>query len=303
MVYVLLAMIIFGSTFALNKYVINNGVDPILFAFLRGVIACLLILPFYLKEQNKPRWNRNDWLILLFIGCGAAAMAQVLEYSGTVLTTASNVSLIVSTESAVAILLSVWLLRERMSGYSLIGTIVAFTGLFLILFDDLGSVEFHLGSALVGDLIVFASVFCWALYTVFSKHILQRSTPISALFFVTLFSSLTLGTINLVRGKYMETLEIQNLSWIAILYLGIFGSGLGHIFYYLALRRLSASIVSLMLTLLPVCGIGFSMILLNERLNLIESLGALVIMTGVGYAVYPRERKLPASESVCPETV
>ncbi len=288
--FAILAQALFGTTFAFNKYVINHDVDPILLGFNRMTLATLTFLPLHLFLANKTRWNRPDWISIFLIGGLFAASAIMLEYMGTKYTTASNASLIISTEAVFSTFLAVLLLREHLNFPTIIGGICALIGMALVMLDDIRHLEIEVGSSLLGDLLVLTSVVSWGLYTIYSKKILAHSDPIQTIFYGSLFCALTLSLVNLFKGTYSQIFTMNTKAWSATLYLGICCSGFGHFFYYHALKRLPASIVCMTLTLLPVFGVLFSILLLHETLSLSTSIGAVIIIGGLAYAVWPREK-------------
>ena len=215
---------------------------------------------------------------------------MILEISGTKFTTASNVSLISSTESIVSILLSVLILKERLQTGVIAGGICALAGMGLVLSHDIRTAEWHFNAGLLGDVLVFGAVFSWSLYTVYSKKIVEGADPICAIFWVSLFAALSLGLVNVFIGTITGIGDMSFSAWQVTVYLGIVGSGLAHLLYFQALKNLPATIVSITLTLLPVFGVAFSMGLLGEKLTLTQTIGAITIVTGVGYAVWPRSQ-------------
>src|SRR3989337_2298902 len=103
---VLVAQMLFGTTFAVNKYVIDQPVNPLVLGFWRILLVTVCIWPFCRPNRGSHNWTAADWRRVVFVGCGAYTMGMVLEYMGTRYTSASNVSLIVSTEAMVAVFLS-----------------------------------------------------------------------------------------------------------------------------------------------------------------------------------------------------
>lgn len=287
--FALSAQALFGTTFAFNKYVLNYGIDPFVLGFYRIGLATLTFLPFYLRTNAKTHWTKAEWQRAFFVGGIACAGAMGLEYYGTGLTTSTNATLIISTEAVFSTFLAVIILKEALKKPTIIGGICAVAGMTLVILDDLIQVEFHMGKTLYGDFLILVSVVFWGLYTVYSKKILEKSGTIQTFVFVSIFSFLMLGLFNAVRGTLWPPAHIPLKAWLATIYLGVCCSGLGHFLYYQALRRLPASIVCMTLTLLPVFGVAFSMYLLNETLTLYKTLGAFIIIIGVGYAVWPRK--------------
>ncbi len=300
MLCVLAAQLLFGTTFAFNKLVINQAVDPILLGFNRAVLATLTLLPFYWRRRNSAAWSRADWRRAVFVGAAACATAMILEYMGTRYTTASNVSLIISTEAVFSIFLCVLILKEKLMIPTAVGGAAALAGMGFVLLDDIRSMDVHFAPHLFGDLLVLGSVLCWGLYTVNSKILVDRSNATYTIFFVTLFSALSLGGVNYARGTLGRIGEMSTQAWLGTVYLGVFCSGLAHLLYFQALQRLPASLVALTLTLLPVFGVVFSIALLGESLTLAQGAGAAVIVAGIAYAVWPRSEDRTALEQVPP---
>lgn len=291
------AQLLFGTTFAANKWVINNEVDPFVLGFLRMIFATLFLFPFFWGKRNSASWNRSDWGRAVFVGAGACAIAMALEYVGTGLTSASNVSLIVSTEVVVAVFLSVLILKERLYANAVIGGVLAFAGVLMVVFRDILRVDFLLGEHLAGDFLVMGSVIGWGLYTVYSKRIVLHSSPTYSLFYVSFFAAVSLGAMSAVQGLLPQILTMNWQTWLVTFYLGAFCSGLGHLLYYQALKRLPASNVALTLALLPVFGVTFAVILLDEALYLLQAFGGALIVFGVIYAVWPRSTRPYPSET------
>lgn len=297
LIFVVIAQILFGTTFAVNKFVIDiEGVNPIVMAHNRTFIVLICLFPFLKRCKGSTVWTWLDWKRVMFIGGVAYTGGMIFEYYGTRYTTASNVSLIVSTEMIFSIFLAVLLLKETLHRHTIIGGICAFTGMGLVVYQDIQAAEFHWNEALLGDLLVLCSVVGWGLYNIFSKKVLNHSDPIYTLFYVSLFSVLSLLVISIPTGDIYHMLSMSPKAWAGTVYLGIFGSCLGMVFYFQALKRLPVSIAALTLTLLPVFGVLSAMIFLGESLSFIQVIGAIVIIISVGYVVYPRKGEEPITE-------
>ncbi len=285
---VLFAQFLFGTTFSLNKYVIQQGVDPILLGFNRTCIAILCLFPFYWGRRKTTTWTAKDWRLVFLVGVFATAGAIILEYSGSKFTTASNVSLIMSIESLLTIYMAFLILKERLHLPVVYGGMGALVGMVFVMWDDFNSIEIHVNKAFFGDFLILASVFCWCAFTIGSKSIVKRSNPLVANFFITVFACLSLGSVVAIQGTWRGWMEMDQVSWYITIYLGAFCSGLGYLLYFQALKRLPASLVSLTLSLLPLFGVLFSILLLGERLTFYQFFGGAVIIIGVGYALWPQ---------------
>lgn len=297
---VLAAQFLFGTTFAFNKFVINQDVDPILLGFNRAWIAVACLFPFYLRLRKTTQWDGKIWRLVIFVGAFATAGAMILEYMGTKHTTASNASLIVATESVLAVFLAVLILKEKLNRSTIVGGVGALIGMAMVMWEDLRAFQIHGGEGLIGDLLALCSVFCWCLYTINSKRILEHSNPLVAHFFVTFFCSVTLGLVVFFQGTWRTLFVMNSAAWLATVYLGSVCSGLALWLYFQALKRLPATLVSITLTLLPVVGVAFSMFLLGEKLTPHKIAGGAAITLGVGYAVWPQNNNIPIADEVPP---
>ncbi len=296
-VFVIIAQILFGTTFAVNKFVIDNqGVNPIVMAHNRTILVIFCLFPFLRRCKGSTVWTWDDWKRVMFIGGVAYTTGMILEYYGTRYTSASNVSLIVSTEMVFSLFLAVILLKEPLQKHLVIGGICAFCGVMMVVYQDIRAAEFHWNLALLGDILVLFSVIGWGLYNIYSKKVLNHSDPIYTLYYVSVFSVLSLLLISIPTGNFTSLLSMSPAAWAGTIYLGIFGSCLGMVFYFQALKRLPVSVVALTLTLLPVFGVLFAMLFLGEALSWIQGVGAVIIIASVGYVVYPRKGKEPVTE-------
>ncbi len=290
------AQFLFGTTFAFNKWVMNNGIDPIALGFARAVLASVFMAPFFWGARHTTRWSAKDWRRVILIGLVLNAVAIICEYMGTNYTSASNATLIIATESVFSVFLAVIILKEKLHYQTFIGGVFAIAGIALVMMRDILNFEIHGGTGLFGDSLVVTSVVCWGFFTILSKQILNHSNPIYTLFFINIFASISLGVISGFQGALAPMVEMDAYTWAAVLYLGLICSGGGFLLYFTALKLLPASIVVLTLTLIPVFGVVFSIGLLGEVLTIYQMVGGTSIIAGVTYAMWPREAQKVVSE-------
>jgi drug/metabolite transporter (DMT)-like permease len=283
------AHLFFGTTFAGNKFVINQGVNPILLGWCRVALATLCLLPLYVHVRRVNPWTRRDWCWVACIGLIAQPAAIMLEYGGTKYTTAANAALIISLEVLVSTCLAVLILKERVGRALLFGGVCTLLGVGLVLFEDIRHFQIHTGEALLGDFMVLLSVFGWSMYTVGSKRILFHVHVFYAYFWTSLFSFLALGAINAIQGTLGQVAQMSLPASLVTVYLGLFCSGLSGVLYYAALQRLPASLIAISVPLTPACGVVFAMVVLGESLVMPQIIGMLVILSGLSYAMWPRK--------------
>ncbi|MBI1389847.1 MAG: EamA family transporter [bacterium] len=294
------AQFLFGTTFPGNKWILNQGIDPVGLGFARLLLAAMMIFPFFLARRHTTRWSAADWRRALLAGVCANGLAVILEYEGTGLTSASNASLIIATESVFSVFLAVWILKERLHYQTVAGGAAAMAGVALVMMRDVRHFEMHGGGGLLGDLMVLGSVVSWGFYTILSKRLLERSDPAVAIFYISIFACVPLGLVSAGNGALPRLASMNAKEWGMTIYLGAICSGLGFMLYFQGLKRLSASVVALTLTLIPVFGVLFSVLWLDERLGLEQLAGAVAILGGVTFAIWPREAREFVAEDIPP---
>jgi drug/metabolite transporter (DMT)-like permease len=138
----------------------------------------------------------------------------------------------------------------------------------------------HVGS--IGDLLILISAPNWAIYTVLSRRELARHPAARMMFFVMLLGWLftTIWIFGFGPGL-SEISHLDGRGWVALLGLGIFGSGLAYIAYYDALQVLPASQLGVFLNIEPLVTTLLAAPLLGEPITFIVLLGGGIIILGI----------------------
>ena len=101
------------------------------------------------------------------------------------------------------------------------------------------------------------------------------------MFFVMTFGWLFTSLWFFGAGKASEVVSLSFPGWLSIGFLGVFCSGFAYIFWYDALRDVSASQVGSLLYLEPLVAVVVAFFLLGEGLFLAAILGGALILLGV----------------------
>ena len=69
--------------------------------------------------------------------------------------------------------------------------------------------------------------------------------------------------------------------WVALFYLGFFGTVLGFVWYYQGIQRIGAMKAGVFINFVPISAIVFSFFILNEPLSLSLLFGAAIVLSGL----------------------
>lgn len=275
------ATLLWGGNFVIGRAVAGD-IPPITFAFLRWLVAFMIFLPiaYHRTKKEWPMLKQHFGAVILLALTGVAAF-NTLVYIGLHYTTSINASLMNSTTPIMIYILSFLLLKERLTSFQAIGTLVSLTGVLFIISG--GSLESLLAFSFnKGDLIVLAAVFCWSVYSLLIKKYAGK-LPGYSTFLVTI----AIGALMLLPFTAYELLTIpQTIEWSistisAILYVGIVASIVAFLSWNTGVIALGANKAGIYLNFIPVFATIFAVIFLNEQLLIAQVVGGIAVIAGV----------------------
>src|SRR5215467_9249235 len=162
-----LTIVMWGSALVVTKSLLQE-MGPFTVGVLRFLIAWVLLAPFAFRQGYRLRLSVRPTFQLF--GLTGIALYIAMTNLGLVFTSASSAALVQASIPAVTTLLSVLVLKERVSRLQLFGIGLSIAGLLLVTGLSLS----REGSAPpVGNLLVFGSVVAWAVYTVQGKRLVS----------------------------------------------------------------------------------------------------------------------------------
>jgi len=278
-----LLMILATVFWALNLTVIKIGLrhfPPHAFNSIRLFAAALLLFLFLIVRKEPLRLSRGDLLRVAVLGILGNFCYQMLFIRGFTFTTASNASLILATSPIFIALISSAFKLEHIAWTGWLGIAISFVGLYLVITQQSGGFRWS-GSGLRGDLMILVGNTFWAAYTVFSKPLLDRMSPLK-------FSTMTLAAgaaaYLLFAIPHLARLDwkaVPAASWLSLAYSGLFAIVLGYVFWYTSVKVMGSSKTAVYNNLTPVLAVLFAALFLGERIRAGQILGAAVILAGV----------------------
>lgn len=271
---IVFVMLIWGSSFTVTKTVVQE-VSPYLFATLRHIVACAVLLPFYLRQRKKvPQPLPYKKLALMGI-LGITVYYGLFNFA--MLYIPASTGALVEGLIPVAIAIpAALLLKEHLGGKSIAGIILCVTGVVLVGF--VGSPEG--AHTLRGSILMLLAVCCWSGYTLLSRSLKDTDT-ILATSVSTFIGSAFLIPISAVELYQHGMPEISGKAWAGIIYLGVFASALAYFLYNRALESLPAAQVGNFLNLNPVIGALIAVIFLKDIFTPWQMAGGVLVLAGI----------------------
>ena len=293
------AVAFWGASFIATKIALRE-LHPFSVIWLRFGMG-VLVLAVAVGLRKEFRWpGKRDILLLGFLGFLGITLHQWIQVTGLLTAKASTTAWIITTSPVFIAILGRIFLKESLTRGRVLGIALAASGVLLITTggDPSLLLRFSLGEP--GNGLVLLSAVTWALFSVVSRHALRRLAPSLALLFVLGFGWLLVNPLLLTVGDirlFPATLE----GWIAVVFLGIFCSGLGYIFWYDALHVMPASQVGSLLYLEPLITLGAASFLLDERVTVISLAAGAIIVLGVWLVTRRHGPGIPETAAPSPE--
>ncbi len=274
------AVAFWGASFVATKIAVSV-LSPVAVVWVRfGMGLLILGAATYLRgELVFPGWKDLGQFTLL--GLIGIAFHQWLQSNALVTSQATTSAWIVAASPVYMALLGLLVLKERLLGQQWGGIFLAAAGVLLVV--SKGSLAgLASGSSIQpGDWLMLVSSLNWAVFSILSRRVLQRHPAMRMLFYVMgtgwLFTTLQF----LAGGRAAGLLAVSLDGWLAILFLGVFCSGLAYIFWFDALKAIPSAQTGAFLYVEPLVTVLVSMLVLSEPVLWSTLVGGAIILAGL----------------------
>ena len=249
-----------------------------LFAGLRWVIAGSIFI-LILKATGKSLPKKENLKHIAVMGIAMLGFGNGLVVVGEQWISSGLAALLITTVPFWIVgMESVLPTGPKLNYKIILGLIVGLLGVTFIFgsdWDDLFKIEY-----LLGVLSIFGAVVAWSFGSVYSKYKKVGVHPLMSASVQMLFA----GTLQLILGFILG--EQNSISYtedglLSLAYLIVVGSIFGYGSYIYAIEHLPLSLVSTYAYVNPIIAVFLGWFVLNEKLDLLIVIGAIVIIGGV----------------------
>lgn len=278
----LASVIFWGISFIATKVALEE-VHPFTLLTLRYAIGALLLLSVQLGRDKTffKIFSPQDWMTIILLASVGVSGLGLLQAYGLFFTTAINTGWIIAINPILITLFARFFLGEAITLKKASGILLGFFGIFLIISKGVFSVSLFRLASTYGDFLVFASAIAWSVFTVWGKGFLSRFPPLATVTAIMLSGCLIVLPLSLFKGEWHELIGISLNAWMGILFLGIFCSGLGYLFWYSALEKRDSGVIGIYLYLEPFATLVGAYFLLGERILWMTMMGGAMTLAGV----------------------
>jgi drug/metabolite transporter (DMT)-like permease len=284
------ANLFYGAGFTVAKQVMPRLIQPLGFIFIRVTIVLILFwISFTGGEKFRAKIARKDWGVLVLGGLFGVALNQMLFFLGLNLTFPIHASLIMMSTPLLITIISLVVLRDRISWDKALGLVLGIGGASLLM--SAGKEITMTGNSMLGDLFIFLNAASYAIYLVLIKPLMQRYRPIIVIRWVFLFGFLFVLPFGLPQFLEIRWELFKPSDYIAVGFIVLFVTFFTYLWNTYALRHLSPSTAGAYIYLQPICAAIISIVVTGEILTWVKILASLLIFSGVYLVNFGLRRK------------
>lgn len=276
---VVLAAVLWGGSIVAQKMALGSfsAVEASVLRDLGGL--AILLVTWWAKESGRITMSRADMGLLGLLGLGVLGN-HLLILMGLNYVSGAVGGVIIGSSPVVTTFLSALLIRDVPIRAVLAGALLSFAGVGLV---SVAGFQAAGERPLLGGTLVFLGVVSWALYSIGSRSIMERITPLTVNW-TTLAVATALQIPLLWTDQKMMNVGFSSVTisdWLALGYLVVFATAVAQQAWLFGVKGIGPSRASVVGNLTPVAAIGLSAVLLSESVGPIEIGGICLILVGV----------------------
>lgn len=282
---------IWGTNYSIVKRAFAE-IDPQAFNAVRMAIASIVFLAFIVAARTRPRsaaaalagvfytpapMTRRDWLGLAGLGIVGHFLYQYLFIGGLALTSVANSSLMLAATPVLIALLSASIGQDRVSALHWVGAALSVAGIYAVV----GNGRPGSGGSMIGDVMMFGAVCCWAVYTLGARQLMVRHSPVGVTGLSMAIGTALYVPVMLPHLRRVDWTSLGGGTWLAMLYSAIFALCIAYTIWYAAVREIGSARTSVYSNLVPIVAMVTATVFLAEPLNRSKIFGAAAVLAGV----------------------
>lgn len=277
----------FGIAFMWTKVAVDE-VPPVTIAFSRIAIAAVLIHAVMVVTGQNLKSIAAHWKLILLVGLFGNVLPFSLVAWGQGRVDAGLTAILMAVMPLITLVLAHFFTQdEKLNAYRVVGFVLGLFGVAVLIgFDKLAT----LGEETIRQYAIMGAACCYGIHAILSKSLtgLPRRAVSSG---VLIASSIALLPFSLFIDQPW-TLSISGTSWLMLVLLGIFPTGIGTLMLFAIIQRQGAGFLSQINFLVPVFGVFWAILLLGETLPSNAILALVIILAGVAIARIKPKQKL-----------
>jgi drug/metabolite transporter (DMT)-like permease len=267
-----------GSSYLFIKIGVDNGLQPFTLIMFRLLIGfALLAAVVAVAREPLPRDPRMYGHLFVMGVINIAIPFSLITYAEQTVDSSLAAVINGAVPLFVIVIAALFLKGETVTLNRVAGLIVGFVGVAILVgFDvtDLGSAN------ALGELALIGATISYAVGNVYAKAHVHGLRPMIPAVFQVFFGLLVTGALAFLTERPLAVMPTPE-ALLAVVWLGLLGSGLAYLSYFRILQHWGATRTSMVAYLLPVVGIGLGALVLHENVSVSTVIGTVLVIGGI----------------------
>jgi len=248
----------------------------LLIGFYRMLFSGIFLLPLIFTKNNLQSTKQiiiKSWKLLIIVGIALGLHFTFWNMSLS-FTTIGNSVFLVNTSPIMVVIFSYLLFKEKLNSIQIFGIVIGIAGSLFITLNNL-----NFGTYWFGDFLAILGALMLSIYLIGGRRLRKKYDLIPYVLLIYFFSTTTLFLSVLLIDGHFYLLSIFDLLFIFLL--SIICTIFGHTLYNFTLKKISASVISMILLLEPVLSTIYAIFIFNEIPTYNLLIGGSFIIIGI----------------------
>ena len=269
----------FSGKAIIVKLAYRYGVDAVTVIMYRMLFALpIFLLMSWWAGRGQPALTRRDWVGVIGLGVTGYYLASFLDFLGLQYVTASLERLILYLNPTLVLLLGWFLYRKRFGRMQIAGMALGYAGVIMVFGHE---ARLEGSNVALGALLVFLSAVSYAVYLVYSGHLVQRLGSLRLVGLATSVACLLcVGQFVLLRPVASALEVAPPVIWLSLLN-AVACTAVPVLLVMMAIERVGASVTAQTGMVGPVSTILMGVLLLGEPFTAWVAAGTVLVIAGI----------------------
>lgn len=272
--------IIWGTSFLWIKIAVTE-ISPFMLVSFRTLFALLGLGAFLLIVRSaRAAWaqvRRKLWVFFILGLMNIVIPWLLISWAGQYIESGLS-SILNSTMPLFTIMISPFFVSDdRFTLTKAAGLLTGFAGVVILLYPNIGGAW---SNHLAGQAAMLIAALCYGGSTVFARKMAKGLPAQTQAFLQFSMATVMIWAFTLATERPLQFPRLP-ITWLALLWLGLLGSGLAYIIYFDLLPRIGPTRMSMVTYILPLVGVLLGIIFLDERFHWGAIVGVLLILSGI----------------------